>query len=468
MYSPIYPSDSFSVPFFLFVNPHITSKDSEMYGLLVMLGINSVMGASPTNETLEKITGRGQWSVSQRISRLERFGYIRIQKNGSTERIVRGCPEAYSLYHPLWQLWNDAFVSGTPHSQELWTTITELGEEEFLDLLENPGGELSQELGFYSFISCLTGGMGSEKPLGISDTFSDSPTGPSEKPPRMGSEKPLGTESEAVPPVSCPPDPPCLFPPNNPPILTPPVPPSSTLQKKKKPFKEKHTESRKTQSSSSNTKGVDSKGHPKRFTPPSPEEAASYAMSIGWDGFDPDEFIAYYEMRDWCITNGRRIKDWRAAIRYWKTRRGSSSSSPVRPRAEGILDGTPDKVVAPVSDPKLEAEIRDTASWLTLLQPDDAQVRKLAQQVTRYWDEKIPGDPERISHQDRSTPLPKEFYRTPLSLWKMMVKVMAMRWQGWKPDSIQILTPGSKSWRVGVKLISEIDKMDLETGRHLI
>ncbi len=54
--------------------------------------------------------------------------------------------------------------------------------------------------------------------------------------------------------------------------------------------------------------------------PPSPSEVTSYAKEIGLD-LDGEYFCNYYEMRGWEIKKGLRMKNWQAAVRYWKSLR---------------------------------------------------------------------------------------------------------------------------------------------------
>ena len=55
-----------------------------------------------------------------------------------------------------------------------------------------------------------------------------------------------------------------------------------------------------------------------RFKPPTEAEALEYALSIGFDSFDPEEFINHYEANGW-IRGKTKMKSWKAAIRLWKT-----------------------------------------------------------------------------------------------------------------------------------------------------
>jgi hypothetical protein len=55
----------------------------------------------------------------------------------------------------------------------------------------------------------------------------------------------------------------------------------------------------------------------KRFTPPTVEEVAAYLKEINCD-IDPQYFIDYHIARDWILSNGKKVKDWKAVCRTWK------------------------------------------------------------------------------------------------------------------------------------------------------
>jgi hypothetical protein len=63
----------------------------------------------------------------------------------------------------------------------------------------------------------------------------------------------------------------------------------------------------------------------KRFSKPTAKEVANYAKSIEFD-LDGQQFIDYYESKGWLVGKSK-MKDWRAAVRTWKTRRSQSSTS---------------------------------------------------------------------------------------------------------------------------------------------
>ena len=55
----------------------------------------------------------------------------------------------------------------------------------------------------------------------------------------------------------------------------------------------------------------------KRFSPPTLEEVREYCSSRN-NGIDPEYFIDYYAARNWELTKGRKVKDWKACVRTWE------------------------------------------------------------------------------------------------------------------------------------------------------
>lgn len=71
----------------------------------------------------------------------------------------------------------------------------------------------------------------------------------------------------------------------------------------------------------------------KRFVAPTPEQVTEYARSIDFE-LDGANFVDYYSARGWMIGKNP-MKDWKAAVRTWKSRRASEPapaySQPGRP-----------------------------------------------------------------------------------------------------------------------------------------
>ena len=55
----------------------------------------------------------------------------------------------------------------------------------------------------------------------------------------------------------------------------------------------------------------------KRFTPPTVEEVAEYCKERG-NNINPQYFVDYHIARDWVLSNGKKMKDWKATIRTWE------------------------------------------------------------------------------------------------------------------------------------------------------
>ncbi len=53
--------------------------------------------------------------------------------------------------------------------------------------------------------------------------------------------------------------------------------------------------------------------------PPTAEQVKEYAQSINFD-LDSEYFVDYYTARGWVLTNNVKMKNWQAAVRYWRRR----------------------------------------------------------------------------------------------------------------------------------------------------
>lgn len=67
------------------------------------------------------------------------------------------------------------------------------------------------------------------------------------------------------------------------------------------------------------TNVIKGEGTKRRFTPPTLEEVCEYCRGRN-NGVDAAHFIDYYQARDWCLSKGVKMKDWRAAVRTWEHR----------------------------------------------------------------------------------------------------------------------------------------------------
>ncbi len=72
------------------------------------------------------------------------------------------------------------------------------------------------------------------------------------------------------------------------------------------------------------------------FTPPSVEDVRKYCTERG-NSVNASAFVDYYAARGWCLTNGVKVKDWRACVRTWENRdkeRGKVPTERITARAD--------------------------------------------------------------------------------------------------------------------------------------
>ena len=62
------------------------------------------------------------------------------------------------------------------------------------------------------------------------------------------------------------------------------------------------------------------------FTPPTFEEVKAYCEERK-NGIDPQHFIDYYQARGWVLSNGKKMVDFKAAIRTWEQRNKKPEAS---------------------------------------------------------------------------------------------------------------------------------------------
>lgn len=72
-----------------------------------------------------------------------------------------------------------------------------------------------------------------------------------------------------------------------------------------------------SQSNGNALKVKDNKRKGKEFTPPSLDEVSSYC-SERKNTVDANKFHAFYEANGWVQGRGKKINDWKAAVRYWE------------------------------------------------------------------------------------------------------------------------------------------------------
>lgn len=80
------------------------------------------------------------------------------------------------------------------------------------------------------------------------------------------------------------------------------------------------------------------------FIPPTPEQVHAYAHEIGFTNLDAARFVDYYEMIGWKVSGKTPMKNWKAAIRYWRSNDRDRSKIPLRPASLGALQLQLDKV----------------------------------------------------------------------------------------------------------------------------
>jgi hypothetical protein len=73
-------------------------------------------------------------------------------------------------------------------------------------------------------------------------------------------------------------------------------------------------------------KGNKGEGNSGRFTPPSVDEVAAYCAERDND-IDPVAFVSHYETTGW-MRGENKIRDWRACVRTWESRRKSDDKNP--------------------------------------------------------------------------------------------------------------------------------------------
>ena len=60
------------------------------------------------------------------------------------------------------------------------------------------------------------------------------------------------------------------------------------------------------------------------FRVPSKEEIHNYLYTLNETRFSAEEFWNYYQARGWMLTSGTKMKDWKACIHTWISKRNKS------------------------------------------------------------------------------------------------------------------------------------------------
>lgn len=74
---------------------------------------------------------------------------------------------------------------------------------------------------------------------------------------------------------------------------------------------------------------------PHTFTPPDKQEVKAYCRDMNYR-MNVDLFMAYYEARDWCLSHGKKMSDWKKAVTAWAIREKQNAG-------KGISDAQADK-----------------------------------------------------------------------------------------------------------------------------
>jgi len=80
-----------------------------------------------------------------------------------------------------------------------------------------------------------------------------------------------------------------------------------------------YTNTLNTETQNANTQSTETPKPRKRlskFEPPTIEEVQDYCYSNGYN-IDTQGFIDYYSRQGWLLANGRKMVDWKAAVRTW-------------------------------------------------------------------------------------------------------------------------------------------------------
>ena len=95
-------------------------------------------------------------------------------------------------------------------------------------------------------------------------------------------------------------------------------------------FQELSVETLKEEKEKNSAQKEKEKSSVKAFTPPSAAEVAAYCRERGND-ISPESFCSFYASKGWRVGN-QPMKDWRAAIRHWETRRAHENKQQAFPK----------------------------------------------------------------------------------------------------------------------------------------
>ena len=76
----------------------------------------------------------------------------------------------------------------------------------------------------------------------------------------------------------------------------------------------------------------DTKKTPPPLIIPSAKELTEYAEQIGYQDFNPEKFLTYYGSRNWTLSGGMPVTDWRMQVDSWKAREGDFKPAALSPK----------------------------------------------------------------------------------------------------------------------------------------
>ena len=103
--------------------------------------------------------------------------------------------------------------------------------------------------------------------------------------------------------------------------------PTETEENPTKAYKDKDIDKDIDKEKNKEKEKVKEKETPKRFIPPTVEDVSAYCRERG-NGIDAEYFVAYYTTRNWIMTNGKKMSDWKSAVITWEKREKSNGSFP--------------------------------------------------------------------------------------------------------------------------------------------
>jgi hypothetical protein len=75
--------------------------------------------------------------------------------------------------------------------------------------------------------------------------------------------------------------------------------------------------------------------HKARFAPPSVEEVSTYLKSKNITSFTGQQFVDFYESKDWMIGKNK-MKNWQAAVRTWTHQRSNRREEKPKEKVDDI------------------------------------------------------------------------------------------------------------------------------------